>query len=479
MACLDENQVVELLVRCLPDREVARCDAHLAECTACRALVSALAEDDGALPDAPDAPETTLAELDLRAELLVGQARRWVGSTIRDRWTVDAVIGAGGMGQVFACTHRNSRRVAIKMLRPELAVEPAVVKRFLREGYVANKVGHPGAVAVLDDDVTDDGTPFLIMELLEGESLGHRLGHEGPPPLDEAVRISLEMLAVFQAAHANGIVHRDVKPDNIFVTNDGRVKVLDFGIARLRDSIAHETQTQSGLVMGTPGFMPSEQALGRTDAIDARTDVWALGATIFALITGSPLRRASTPQEVLLLAMTKPVPPTRTLHPKITGPLGAVLDRALAFDAKDRFAHAGELRVALQAVAEKSRSTSADATRPPRVVLSVVSIVLLLAVGIAVAVRVHSAAALPSIAEPEAPALLPAPPVDSVAPVPALEAESAAPSPAEVPASPPAPSVRHSPRVQASPSVAPPASVTSPTVAPTSEATLDPLGPRN
>src|SRR4029077_2105894 len=129
----------------------------------------------------------------------------------------------GGMASVYRATHcNNGRRVAIKMLPPELSMNPEVKGRFLREGYVANKIGHPGAVAILDDDTAEDGSPYLVMELLEGESLARRLTRVGSPiPLAEALGIAAQVLEVLDMAHANGIVHRDIKPGNIFITKPG------------------------------------------------------------------------------------------------------------------------------------------------------------------------------------------------------------------------------------------------------------------
>lgn len=473
MACLDENQIVELFGEPrgrLPEAEASALDAHLAECGECRALVAAIAEP-AARSEISEAPVT---DPDLGADLLLGQTRRRLGTRLRDRWTLDAIIGSGGMSHVFAATHRNGRKVAVKMLRTELSTEPSIVRRFLREGYVANKIGHPGAVAVLDDDITEDGAPFLVMELLEGESLGHRLERSGAVPIAEALRIADEILAVFEAAHRNKVVHRDIKPDNLFLTRDGRVKVLDFGIARLRDSFAHETHTQSGILMGTPGFMPPEQAFGRTDEIDARTDVWALGATIYAMITGNPLRRASTPQEILLLAMTKPVPPTRTLDSRLPYALASALDRALAFDAKDRFADAGAFRDALAQLKERAEPLVLQAPARWRAPV-LVGMTLLgfgtLALGAKIRARPPPTVDA-SIAEPSVR------PVASIAPeVAAPEVLSASPSPAAVTSALP---VRPRPRPRSSSSLS--MSGTPPPEPPPVASpipTRDPLGPRH
>src|SRR5262249_14176759 len=150
---------------------------------------------------------------------------------------------------VYFAVHRNGTRAAIKMLHPDLSADRAILERFLREGYLANKVEHPGAVHVLDEDVAEDGSAFLVMELLEGKSLD-KIVEERPLPIGEALRVTRLALEVLAAAHERGIVHRDIKPENVFITSTGDVKILDFGIARLR-----EHQTHGGAGGGTLGGM--------------------------------------------------------------------------------------------------------------------------------------------------------------------------------------------------------------------------------
>jgi eukaryotic-like serine/threonine-protein kinase len=225
------------------------------------------------------------------------------------------------MAQVYAATHRNGRRAAVKVLRPELAVEPVFVERFLREGYLVNKIQHPGAVAILDDDTTPDGAPFLVLELLLGRTLRERVTTTGPLDVDDALHIGVEVLDVLAAAHDHGIVHRDLKPENLFETTEGTIKVLDFGIARLRERAHGGLETLTGTTMGTVGYMPPEQARGQSTEIDARSDLWAVGATLYTLLTGRVLHEAPGTNEGLLEAMTTPVPPMRELAPSLP-PLG-------------------------------------------------------------------------------------------------------------------------------------------------------------
>lgn len=288
--------------------------------------------------------------------ILIRRAEARVGSVLREKWTLDHLLGVGGMASVYAGTHRNGKRGAVKMLHLEFSNDADARKRFLREGYVANQVSHPGAVSVLDDDVSDDGAVFLVMELLDGvtaeahaEMLPGRQLFAG-----EVVRLVDQVLDVLIAAHEKGIVHRDIKPENLFLTKDGRVKILDFGIARLRDISGTNNATRTGTTMGTPAFMPPEQALGNTDQIDARTDLWALGATMFTLLTGREVHEADTVNKLLLAAMTKPAPPVRSIMPTVAPRLAEIVDRALAFDQKDRFQDARSMQLALRDLAETS-----------------------------------------------------------------------------------------------------------------------------
>ncbi len=297
------------------------------------------------------------------------RAHARVGSVIRQKWQLDGLLGLGGTAAVFSATHRNGAVAAVKILRAELCGFPDVVQRFVREGYVANKIGHPSVVSVLDDDVTDEGAPFLVMELLHGESLERYT--KGPAlllPMATSLRVVDSLLDVLVVAHQKGVLHRDIKPANLFLLRDGRVKVLDFGIARLAEG--HDgAATQTGTTIGTPGYMPPEQARGRWSQVDARTDVWAAGATAYALLSGYRPRRAETAQEELLLAMTAPVPPIRTLLPQLDPGIAAVVDCAVAFEMDSRFPSARAMQDALRAA---MAALPANATSGPMVVAAAV-----------------------------------------------------------------------------------------------------------
>lgn len=280
---------------------------------------------------------------------LVLRARSRVGTVLREKWRLDALLGIGGMAAVYAATHRNGSRVAVKILHPELSLNPQVKMRFLREGYVSNSVGHEGAVRVSDDDTADDGSAFLVMDLLDGETLEDRRGRFGGRlPEDDVLSVADQLLDVLAAAHAKGVVHRDLKPENVFLTRAGQVKVLDFGIARIRELSTASTATRGGSTMGTPAFMPPEQARGRWEDVDAQSDLWACGALMFTLLTGRQVHEAVTSNEQLLSAMTLPAPPLSTILPNVGAAVAHVVDRALAFDKEKRWRDAQRMQEAVR-----------------------------------------------------------------------------------------------------------------------------------
>ncbi|HEY2515131.1 MAG TPA: serine/threonine-protein kinase [Polyangiaceae bacterium] len=299
--------------------------------------------------------------MELAAELVARIDAR-VGSVLNGKYRLDALLGVGGMASVFAATHRNGSRVAIKLLHEELAQMESVRARFLLEGYAANRVGHPGAVRVLDDDdVRGENGVFLVMELLDGETLeDHASRRGGVLPVDPLLDIARELLEVLSSAHSNGVVHRDVKPANVFLVRDGGVKVLDFGIARLLEGTSG---TASGALMGTPDFMAPEQAAGRARDIDPRTDIWSVGALLFYLLSGRPVHEGSGPLQLVQAAMTPPrslgavVP---SMDPAVIG----FVDRALAFEKGVRWPGARAMLAGLAELRTR-RASQPPGARPP------------------------------------------------------------------------------------------------------------------
>jgi serine/threonine protein kinase len=270
---------------------------------------------------------------------------RRVGQTLREKWHLDALLGVGGMATVYAATHRNGARGAVKILRP--GEDEEIKQRFQREGYIANRVEHPGAVRVFDDDVAEDGCPFLVMELLEGRSLyacANELGGKLSP--QRVMLISYALLDILAAAHEKGIVHRDIKPENIFLTSDQSIKILDFGIARIVED-GGVRRTQDGRTMGTPAFMSPEQSRGRWDLVGAESDLWSVGATMFTLLSAQFVHLGDTAQELIAASFTQPARKVRDVMPDMPRALAEVVDKALELSMADRWATAREMQRAV------------------------------------------------------------------------------------------------------------------------------------
>ncbi|MDB5218850.1 MAG: Serine/threonine protein kinase PknB [Myxococcaceae bacterium] len=278
-----------------------------------------------------------------------GASHKRVGSVVRGKYRVEAFLATGTMGNVYAATHRNGARVALKVLHKQLAEDPALCERFKREGYFANSIGHPGIVRAIDDDVTEDGCPFLVMELLEGETIDERRRRKGGKlPLSWLLPVADSLLDILSAAHANNVVHRDLKPDNVFVTKGGEVKVLDFGVARWNDGKSSSDMTGVGMVLGTPAYMPPEQALGRREDVDAQSDLWAVGATLFVALSGESVHVGGDAKAKLIATARTAARPLREAAPEVPRAVAAVIDRALAFHKQERWPDAEAMREALR-----------------------------------------------------------------------------------------------------------------------------------
>ncbi|WP_437778269.1 protein kinase domain-containing protein [Sorangium sp. So ce1097] len=269
-----------------------------------------------------------------------------IGTALNAKWRLDDLLGVGGMGAVFAATHRRGSRAAVKVLHIEFARNAELRDRFLREGKIANRVDHPARVAVVEDDLSDRGEPFLVMELLTGTTL-QRLATSagGTLPVAQVLPVFDVVLDLLEKCHSIGIVHRDIKPANIFVTSAGHVKVLDFGIARMRDP--DRQATRAGLTFGTPAFMSPEQAMG-VSGIDGRSDLWSVGASLFTLLSGKRLNRGRSESESYFLAATQTAPSIATEVPDLPVEIVAFVDKALAFERGSRFQSAAVMRAELR-----------------------------------------------------------------------------------------------------------------------------------
>ncbi len=276
-----------------------------------------------------------------------------MGKIVRQKWRLDRLLGMGGMAAVYAATHRNGHRVAIKMLHPWLLSIHEARARFLREAYVANSVEHPGVVPVSDDDEAEDGSPFLVMELLHGESLDDRLARLGRLSFVESLLITHDLLDVLEAAHRAFVLHRDIKPDNIFLqsrtdrSSGAQLRLLDFGVARLRELAPTDTATRQGFLLGTPAYMGPEMALGRWDLVDARSDIWAVGATLRAMLTGAHPREGED-YAVLLGAASEPLSDVRELRPDVPESIARLVEIATAMEMGDRYPDAATMRAEVE-----------------------------------------------------------------------------------------------------------------------------------
>jgi hypothetical protein len=276
---------------------------------------------------------------------------RRVGVLLKGKYKIESLLGVGGMSAVYLAVHRNGHRVAVKMLHPEVSADSDAQRRFLQEGYAANNVEHPGVVRVLDDDTAEDGSTFVVMELLQGETLGERAKRSGGVlPHRFVMDAAHQLLDVLAAAQAKGIVHRDIKPDNVFITTDGTLKLLDFGLARLLDDSAPGRETALNAVFGTPGFMPPEQAVGNRPEVDHQSDLWAVGATMFSLLSGKPVHEAVSAMQHLLFVASRPARPLASVVPDIPPAVAAIVDKALGFSKSERWPHARAMQQAIEAV---------------------------------------------------------------------------------------------------------------------------------
>jgi len=264
-----------------------------------------------------------------------------IGAVVGETYTIEAELGRGGMGIVWLASHARlpGKQVAIKVLHAQ-AANADVLARFKREAHIVSVLAHPNIVHVEDYNVTADGTPYLVLEYLRGESLAERLAR-GPLELALALSIARQIGAALSAAHARNIVHRDLKPQNVFLVPTGDTlvaKVLDFGISKLLDSDTVRTDDNS--LLGTPQYMAPEQATGQSEAIGVRTDVFSLGAIVYEMLSGRPAFAGKTLAEVVFKAVyEQPAALSSDLPPTVTMAISRAMAKAPAdrFDSVNRF----------------------------------------------------------------------------------------------------------------------------------------------
>jgi serine/threonine protein kinase len=284
------------------------------------------------------------------------------GMVVRGKYEVLEKIGAGGMAAVYKVRHLAFGEIrALKVVAAKLCDDEGFLKRFRTEAVVTRRLQHPNAVRVDDLDVTEDGRPFIVMEHVQGRNLREVIRAEGAFEVPRAAAIGKQVASALGAAHAIGITHRDIKPDNILLTvgpdGQAQAKVLDFGIAKVREGSFDVgpgyTPTETGMVVGTPQYVSPEQAMGkRGDDLDGRSDLYSLGVTLYEMITGRLPFESTTPMEMILHHVQTPPPPPQKVRPDLGLPpaVSALLMRALQKEPGRRFRTAEEMEAALDAL---------------------------------------------------------------------------------------------------------------------------------
>src|SRR2546426_5180510 len=286
------------------------------------------------------------------AEVLRSLEDPLVGQTLAEKYLIEELIKRGGMGSVYRGKHvMMDKTVAIKVLRPALAGDDVIVARFSREAKAASRISHPHAVSVTDLGEAENGVVFLVMEYLDGRSLKEIIKSDGPMPLKRAVEIIRQVAGALDAAHGQGVVHRDLKSDNIMLVRHNSnewAKVLDFGIAKIQQAEGvHDVDlTAPNLVIGTPQYMSPEQC-SQTGPLDARADVYSLGVILYEMLVGRVPFTGESPTVIMMKQVQDPPPSVLAARPDLPASVGDVVNRALAKQPADRFQTAGELFEAL------------------------------------------------------------------------------------------------------------------------------------
>ncbi|HVH45139.1 MAG TPA: protein kinase [Labilithrix sp.] len=302
-----------------------------------------------------------MSELDERQERARAVRESLIGKSIAGRYLLRGLVGHGGMGAVYEAEHLGlGKRVAIKFIDQEFATDERVVARFAREARAMSAIESAHIVTVFDAG-TEDGRPYLVMELLRGEDLGQRLRRTRRVPSAEALHIVAQVLKGLSKAHAAGIVHRDLKPDNVFLVKSEAdpvfAKVVDFGVSKIerpRDKTSPLALTGRGTVLGTPFYMCPEQAQAMPD-VDARADIYSVGAILFECLSGRPPHTGETYEQIILSICMRDAPDLRAIDPSLPPQVAAFVARALSRDRTDRFASAQRMLAALHEIAPEEK----------------------------------------------------------------------------------------------------------------------------
>lgn len=296
-----------------------------------------------------------------------------VGTTLNSTYVVERLLGEGGMGRVYLARHTRiaQKRVAVKVLHAEFSNRPEVLVRFQREAEAAAAISHPNVVAVLDIDKTPRGMPYLVTEYLEGIDLADHLKEVKRLDVLDAVSITRQLCRGLAAAHARGVIHRDLKPPNVFLVGDFSkgaparlyAKILDFGLSSFKPDEGSPSLTKTGFIMGTPSYMAPEQARGQK--VDHRADVYGLGTILYTVLTGRAPFDEESPHATILAVLNDEPPRPRSLMPTIPPHLELVIERAMAKNPSDRYPDMAAFEAALDALPHGSRTS--DTTAPPPV----------------------------------------------------------------------------------------------------------------
>lgn len=294
------------------------------------------------------------------------------GTTLNDTYAVERVLGEGGMGRVYLAQHAriSQKRVAIKVLHLEFSRNSDVLARFQREAEAAACISHPNVVGVFDVDRTERGLPYLVCEYLQGIDLADHLKKVGKLELGTALHIARQLCRGLAAAHERGVIHRDLKPQNVFLVGDFSagvpaepfVKILDFGLSKFADADDNQL-TKTGVIMGTPSFMPPEQALGQRATHLA--DIYGVGAILYTMLTGRSPFDEETPQSTVLAVMANDPARPRSLEPSISEQAELVIERAMAKNPAERYASAPALEQALEKLQHDSGGATSLVPGPP------------------------------------------------------------------------------------------------------------------
>lgn len=297
-----------------------------------------------------------------------------IGATLNETYAIVRVLGEGGMGRVYEARHTRLavKRFAIKVMHPEYTRQPEVVSRFQREAEAAASLRSPHVVGVYDVGKTPDGRPFMVAEYLDGKELADHLTERGKLPVPQAVRIVRQICKALMLAHEKGVVHRDMKPENVFLTGDldaPLATVLDFGISKIGDGTGTNL-TKTGMIMGTPSYMAPEQARG--ERVDHRADVYAVGSILYTALTGKRPFDHNDPMVTVTAVLTRDPAPPRSIEPSIPEALELAIQRAMAKEPAQRYQTMEDLDADLAAwdPDELPRSEARQTATPVRTMLS-------------------------------------------------------------------------------------------------------------